>query len=509
MAGRTPELSREELALMAAYEAAMGGDARGSSRAEPAPELSPELAAELDDYLALERRIAELPLEPVSPSVRSAIMNAAAAQAEINARPRPLARLLAMLLRPGPVLIGGTVAALALAIVVRQAPDAGVADGGGEETMVAMRSPEPARPSAAEAEATPEPAKAAAKKEEAKPARTAPRRTFAATPASLGPGDKAAAKPKARAPAEADIPAVPGADGDAQLADRAAARLAARNRARPRKKAGRATKPVAVAQAAAEPAAGEIDGLLKSRNTYAKENVARRAPSGGEGTLMADRERAQQKTPRWTPPPSTPGKRWPLRNEDKAKLAANAWNKGRDRAPSDGGAEMDNASDDSVRAASAPPAKRRNARFAPAPPPSAKPQPEPARDLKDSKRADSVDVAKPAIAKLRRKLSKTKSETARIAVLRDILKTARKTGDVKTERWAAKELAMLQTARARRTASSKAGAKKRASKKAVSKRAVSKKAVSKKGAPSRPKAGAASKRAPARPAEQVAPAAYK
>ena len=207
MTERAPELTRDELAMMAAFEARTGDVARGFDPSN----VSAELQGELDAFVALTNRVGALQLAPVRPSVRSAIMNAAVAQVESNAQSaNPLARLLVWLMRPGPALIGATGVALVAAMFVRTVPVE--EQGRAANTMVAMAE-KPVTAAASENPAASEQAGRTAEfRLESNTAKGAPgqgansaappavpnadralrrhtnkRRTFAAQPASLGP----------------------------------------------------------------------------------------------------------------------------------------------------------------------------------------------------------------------------------------------------------------------------------------------------------------------------------
>lgn len=157
MTQRGPEpgsLSREDLALMAAYEARTGDSPEGVGPVA----LDAGGQAELDDLVALFDRIDAVELEPVAPSVRALVMSAAVQQVQAPAHPQGLMALLAALLRPGPMVAMGAVAALAVAVSVRMetAPDRAM-ERAAPPSMMAMAEPIPTSP----AEPEPEPASAA------------------------------------------------------------------------------------------------------------------------------------------------------------------------------------------------------------------------------------------------------------------------------------------------------------------------------------------------------------
>lgn len=511
--------------MMAAFEAhtdRAATEGEGAGRSAAGSELAGPLQQELADYLALQRRIAEVPLPEVAPSVRSAIMNAAVAQADLNAacattRRNPLADLLAMLLRPGPVLIGGTLAALAVSVAVRQSPKSASGERPASAMVAlddrvgdkrALESPEPA------AAAAPAPQPAAPPAGAPPAGRAVPRRTFAATPASLGPADTPNAAEPDDAPADSEAATAPA------LKDRAlAARVAPSTRPSKRK-----------ATVARRPSAGTRGGQAGDENDLML-NDGRRTDAPESPSVQ---KAAAKPAPTWSDPPAKTGKGWPLKSAAKKKLTQDAFVAGRNRAePSSGSygsagyrSGTRESAPDTVNAAaarasaseSAPAEQQLDRReFAPPPPeaaPAKAPPAQPARPQaapskapaaaadedgsKDS--AGPVADSKPGeLARLRDKLDTTKTESTRVAVLQDILRVARKTGDLKTERWASGELKRIAADRAQRTAEQAAS---KQSKTAGSKTADSNRAKSAKSAKS---ARATAQRKP--PAAADAPSA--
>ena len=111
--------STDDVRLMDAYAARTGATDDAID-----PSLDDELQRELAAYVTLSRRIAAIDDQPVAPSVRGAILSEAAKlSAERAEQPRNgLIEMLLAMLRPGPVMAFGALAAIALAISVRQDP---------------------------------------------------------------------------------------------------------------------------------------------------------------------------------------------------------------------------------------------------------------------------------------------------------------------------------------------------------------------------------------------------
>lgn len=209
MVDKTLEPSaHDDAAFVDAYERRLAG-----GRPEDVPVVWRE---EIEQMVAIHERVAALPLPDVSPAVRSLVLTAAAqavAQREVSI----WSRVAAWLMKPGPILVAATAAALAVAVGVREQKTAPV-----EAGAVAMLEREPA-PAAAEPQRAPPPAVAAAEAPPpaaAEPAATAPvpqapaggqplqaaladesaaprgrpSRAYAAEPASIAPESNAAEK---------------------------------------------------------------------------------------------------------------------------------------------------------------------------------------------------------------------------------------------------------------------------------------------------------------------------
>lgn len=146
-------LTRDELAMMTAFEAYTGDGTSGVERTD----LSDSLQAELDDFMQLTQRITALDdVPPVDPSIRGRLLSAAIAQRDAAAEPTGLAKWLVTLLRPAPIAAIGLVAAMIVAVGVR--PDdatttATSAEGG---AMVAMERDKGAGEAGMNARAAPE-----------------------------------------------------------------------------------------------------------------------------------------------------------------------------------------------------------------------------------------------------------------------------------------------------------------------------------------------------------------
>lgn len=208
MASKPPEpqsSQSEDVAVVDAYERRL--QARGLGLAAPAD--GDALGAEVQGYVALHERVARLELPEVAPSVRAVILSAAAQAIEERQRSSGFSQLLAWLLRPGPVVVAMTLAAIAVAVAVRPSQQAPAALGSQAVAMLeSAPRPEEAQlpaaaapptlppaqaPAAPEAETAPAPSLAAAQ------APPAPLHTIAAQPASLGPAETAVAdSPEAR-----------------------------------------------------------------------------------------------------------------------------------------------------------------------------------------------------------------------------------------------------------------------------------------------------------------------
>lgn len=506
MTERVPELTQEELALMAAFEARTG-DAAPDAAAAVVPEA---LRGELDDFVALTRRVDAMPLAPVAPSVRSAIMNAAVAQAQAAAEKpsNPIAVALAWLMRPGPVLIGATAAALVAAFVVRAPPEKPEAS----SPMVAMEAPgKPAQPAATSEPAGGEDSIASAAAEGAaagsdSPAPARPLRTFAAEPASLappGPADETVQQQKRNAEAPAEPPPAPTkakpklAPAKTGAVDSALDDIAATSSGG--KRSGARSRRVARAKPKAAAKDLLLDDAAPPKEQQRKSRFAAPPPSAdaddaeNEAAPQAELAKAPAPSPQWTNPPARPGDSWKLRADDKRKLAQNAYYGRRDQPPVRAASSASGAPSTRNAPSSAP--VRPAAQQAPA-----AVQRMVARESKkeadgkadeDSKgaRRDAEQAVQAAVTKLRGRYGKAKSDTERRKLLAQILVAARSSGDKASEAWALQTLKQLN----RQVAESKKAAEKKGSKKVANKAGKSGS-----GAPSRPSASAAPKRAKAR-----------
>ncbi len=102
---------RQDVEVIAAYERRLAG-----GRADEVP---PQWQTEVEDFVRMHQRVAAMPMADVAPSVRSVILSAAAEVAREAQVQSPLQRFLNFLFRPGPIVIGMTTAAIALALAVR------------------------------------------------------------------------------------------------------------------------------------------------------------------------------------------------------------------------------------------------------------------------------------------------------------------------------------------------------------------------------------------------------
>lgn len=199
----------------------------GTANAPAADFSSADLpAAELNGYLALHRRVAALELPDVHPSVRAAVLSAAAESVQTHGERSPLwplKRALGWLFRPGPLLAVATAVAVLIAVSVRHETPPTVA-AAADPSLALLEAPSPAAapappapvgatvpvavppaasPPPAAAVAAPAPAQAiaevgdesaradAAMQARAPTVMARPLRTIAAQPASLGPAPAA------------------------------------------------------------------------------------------------------------------------------------------------------------------------------------------------------------------------------------------------------------------------------------------------------------------------------
>ena len=190
---KTDVLSPEELALMTAYETRTSAAATNSASGE----LNTQQQAELEDLIALSEQIEAIDLDPVAPAVRSLVMSAAVEAIEgQQATQSSAARWFTAILRPGPLLSVGLLAAILVAVSVRmdlQAGDDFVPAEMDHDPAVAMAEKE--LESADELQ--PALATPAAARVEPQPDTRTTLKTYEAVPGSLGPPDavKAAKEP--------------------------------------------------------------------------------------------------------------------------------------------------------------------------------------------------------------------------------------------------------------------------------------------------------------------------
>gem|GEM_PF-3526670 len=483
---------------MAAFEARTGDVSSVGGSTEVPGEFKDELA----DFVQITRRVGEMELAPVPASVRSAIMNAAVAQAELNANPaNPFANLLAFLMRPGPVLMAGTALALLVAVGIRPENEPAAA---GESGMVAMNNPakktedeasaapaadEPAGKPAAEAPAADKPAgeKRVAAAAEAKPAVAqpaagaqgkgrVPRRTFAATPASLGPADKGAQNRRDQAAGELD-------DLQPKPKVKARKRRASRKVVPPRPRPKPARKNVATALDLDD---GNIDNALDYKQAdsagyakpppprpTAKKKRAQQVWNSSKSGYASGAKALQQKRPA----------EQKEKEEARREAVQAALGKSRSQPKQDSYARRAKSAPSAPRPAASPRASS-SPRFQPQPNKIPKPLKESAKSAgddesvaeKDARQKLQKDIAG-EVAKLKKKAAATKTEEGLVAVLRQILNLARKSGDVKTERWASgeiKRVRKVQLARAKKAAAKRAASAKKAKSKAPPAGAASK-----------------------------------
>ncbi len=460
MTEHSPELTHDELALMAAFEAHRDDTANART------EIPDGLRGELEDYLALCQRVDALPLEPVSPTVRSAIMNAAVQQVQASDKAsHPLATLLTWLMRPGPVLMGATAFALVAAVVMRNAPhedlamaaapiaaaDADMKDNG---AMVAMDTPAKTQQPGAGGQVAAQDRPAAAPQQ-----REPPRRMFAAKPASLGPAQEQAL----------EAAELQGAS-DLLQAKRSGspARRPPVDRPRRRKQAptlDRLTakvKPEPSTNSVANSASGGKRVGLKSPPKMARREFA--APPPAVAERKADQEqfdlqpeamRANTQTSLSKQAKQAPKLR-SMRQEKALKLAANTYYKGRDQAPM---APRAAPRPGKSAAQGAQDTKERTYQIAEA----AAAVNDEDNDRKTAKKMAPRQQTKGTLNSLRAKFHSAKDHGERSKLLAQILTIARRNGDKKTESWALGRLKQLKSAQLTRSKSqagkTKAGSK--------------------------------------------------
>ncbi len=450
-------LTRDELALMAAFEARTGDGATNDADVQ----LSADLSAELDDFVALSQRIAALDeVPPVSPSVRSVILSAAAAQTQADAEPKGLAKWLLALLRPGPMAALGIAAAVLLAVAVRPDVTSPLATEDGDRAMVAMKRPAAAAAKAVQARAEPRPADPGL---DAAPV-ARPKRTIAATPASVGPGGEQLPGPAEGARAAAKDAAPPAAETDrrgpapaVRVPERAAredvaAGATKRKRAQRRpvdKK--RASKPTVWSAGQAQIAAKSGDELSdKAAMPAAKERAPKRQQlaAARAAPRPAPSRRATNYLEPTKPAPS---------NDDFAYAAADRPSSapsGVRRVEREAASAPVTPRPSAPAPRSAPDRLQKRAAYKrlPAKRPAAKntPRAESLSDsvvkkdaARDSERAKPTGGAKTTgsaeVATLKARYAKAKSDGERSVVLRALTRAAKGAGDTVTLRWAQRE----------------------------------------------------------------------
>lgn len=199
-----PKQAQDEAAFVEAYEQRLAGGA---------PDQVPPLwRAEIEELVKLHAQIAAIPLPEVAPSVRAVVLSAAA-QAVADRPVSAWAKLANFLLRPGPILVGATAAAVIFALAVRDDKPQSSVDSGAVallenadrpaaapvEVPAAAQEPPAVAPQAAPALGQAAPG-AAPSLDQAAPAAAAPALAAASAPRP-GPADKAiAAEPASVAP---------------------------------------------------------------------------------------------------------------------------------------------------------------------------------------------------------------------------------------------------------------------------------------------------------------------
>lgn len=370
-----PKQAQDEAAFVEAYEQRLAGGA---------PEQVPPLwREEIEELVKLHAQIAAVPLPEVAPSVRAVVLSAAA-QAVADRPVSAWAKLANFLLRPGPILVGATAAAVIFALAVRDdKPQASVDSGAVAllenadrpaaapvEVPAAAEEPPVAAPQVPPALGQAAPGAAPAL-DQAAPAAAAPALAAASAPRS-GPADKAiAAEPASVAP-----------QGAADMAMNTKGQRAAEE-AKPR----------------AEQQAAKADGALEDQ-VFAGQKARGAAP---EPMLGAVANPAGQ-------------------NQVEKRLAAEAEKESAPQAQEAAQAQ---------RKAPAAPAQIQAAQ---------------ARQDVDAANvgADSVkDLAKSqaAVAKLRAEIEKTGNSAKRAALLLQLLSVAQQSGDAKATAWAKSQLA--------------------------------------------------------------------
>lgn len=318
----------DDAAFVDAYERRLAG---GTPSDVPA-----QWRDEIEQMARMHARLAALPLPEVSPAVRSVVLTAAAQVAAEASQPKSVfARLFEFLLKPGPILVAASAAALLIAVNVRNDKPAGepVADVGAvavldrAETPAAApaapaAAPAPA-PAAAVAEAKPAPAAgpvgaaaAPAEPAAAEPAVAADQpgsAPIAARPASVAPdssekaqvaGDRPADKAKGKAAYEEQQFAQP-PPPKAQLAQNAAPN-AAQNAAQNAKNEPAAEAPQqAMGMVAQRNNAGkDLDDSAARKEQKAEADVAKKADEIARAAYQGNRNAAPRSAPAAPPAPA-------------------------------------------------------------------------------------------------------------------------------------------------------------------------------------------------------------
>ena len=378
--------AQEEAAFVDAYEARMAG---GSAGQVPA-----QWREEIESMVRLHERVSALPLPEVSPSVRAIVLGAAA-QAVAERPVSVWARLAHWLLRPGPILVGATAAAVVFALAVRQEKPQAPVDAG----AVALLE------NAAEPPAAAEPAPSAA--------------------------------PVAAPQATAAAPAAPAAVAQAEAAPEAAAAAAAA----PREVA--AAKPAAEAAAkaiAAQPASVAPQGAADLAAASAKEEKAPAAQWNADSAIQPQRREAAAEDEQLAK-----ASRRPVSAPVMAAL-------GSQNAKASGGAGGDAVQKDqpanNQQFAQAPPANAVQAEAA-ARPVADYDRQETVQQNAKAPASDNLAQAKgAAVAKLRADVERTTDPAKRAALLQQLVAVASQAGDAKTAAWAKEQLGAANRANA-------------------------------------------------------------
>ena len=376
--------AQEEAAFVDAYEARMAG---GSAGQVPA-----QWREEIESMVRLHERVSALPLPEVSPSVRAIVLGAAA-QAVAERPVSVWARLAHWLLRPGPILVGATAAAVVFALAVRQEKPQAPVDAG----AVALLE------NAAEPPAAAEPA--------------------------------AGAAPVAAPQAAAAAPAAPAAVAQAEAAPEAAAAAAPREVA--------AAKPAAEAAAkaiAAQPASVAPQGAADLAAASAKEEKAPAAQWNADSAIQPQRREAAAEDEQLAK-----ASRRPVSAPVMAAL-------GSQNAKASGGAGGDAVQKDqpanNQQFAQAPPANAVQAEAA-ARPVADYDRQETVQQNAKAPASDNLAQAKgAAVAKLRADVERTSDPVKRAALLQQLVAVASQAGDAKTAAWAKEQLGAANRANA-------------------------------------------------------------